>query len=70
MKINFPATRERMKLVRIGAWCKVHGLPVGTVTRILSGNYPGQMGPKALRVVEALREDGYLVTEEESSHAA
>ncbi len=65
MKINFSKTRENMRLLKIGAWARHHGLSEPTVRRILGGKYPFLSGPMFDKCIEALREDGYLVEEED-----
>lgn len=61
MKIDFEATRHNMRLLRIGRYAAERGIPIGTLTRILAGNYGDFKGPKYHRVLDILRADGYLV---------
>lgn len=61
MQIDFTATREKMRLVRITRWSQVKGLPDATVRRVLSGKYPHPDGPQFKAVIDAIRQDGFLV---------
>lgn len=54
-----------MALLKIGAWARFHDLEESTVRRILGGNYPYDKGDIYAKVIQALRDDGYLVEEDE-----
>ncbi len=57
--IDWPATREEMKVIKIAIWASRKGLNAHTVRRVLDGSYPEHM-PSFLRVVTAIQNDGFL----------
>lgn len=61
MRIDFPATRQNMAMLKIGPWAIANGFEAATVRRILGGNYPYHNGEKYKAVINRLRELGYLV---------
>lgn len=70
MKFNFPATRQKMKLLNVSKWARHYGFNESTVRRILTdGDYPPS-GETFTAIVEQLRADGYLVEGPEDEAAA
>lgn len=70
MKINFPATRQKMSVVNLSAWARSYGFNPTTVRRILADEEYPPGGPTYTRVMNQLRLDGYLVEEPEDQAAA
>ena len=57
--VDWPTTRENMKMYKVKVWAASKGLSLALVRRVLDGHYP-YCSPGYYRVIEALSNDGFL----------
>lgn len=80
MKKEKPLTidvRQTASMIRAdgrtpASWARMRGIPRGTITRLMAGKYPyiEDTESRYQQVLQALRDDGYLVEEHRDANAA
>lgn len=61
IEIDCEATKHNMRMIRLSVYSRERGIPEQTLRKVISGTYGPSRGEKYYRVVEILRDDGFLV---------
>lgn len=70
MKINHVKTREKCRILNIAELARQIGESVTVVNQVIRGVYPAMHSDRAQRIIQIVRDMGYLVEEPEDQAAA